>query len=286
MAYGDPNDFGWWNLVVKFLLFVTNIIVWLLGVALLGAGVYVLRAPETNLDNLDVDNFLTAPAILLCIIGGLLFILGFCGCFGALLELYVPLLVYTGVLTCLVVAEIVVVVYVYLRQDSAYTALESTLNEAIVEYYDDPDKASIIDNVQSELFQCCGVNGPEDWTANPYFNCSSQTFQRCSVPYSCCVLEENEVVNVQCGIQALNATSEYYYRLADSDIHSEGCLDAVRNVFQQNLSVILGFGIGLLVFQLFNIMLAGGLALDIRKEKAAMKLVKQRKTALEQPPKY
>ena len=28
MAYGDPNDFGWCNLVVKFLLFVTNVIVW------------------------------------------------------------------------------------------------------------------------------------------------------------------------------------------------------------------------------------------------------------------
>ena len=133
MAYGDPNDFGWCNLVVKFLLFVTNIIVWvglsdncaldfcpspcilrgggkakskactlfttvaclpqLLGVALLGAGVYALTAPETNLENLDADNFLTAPAILLCIIGGLLFILGFCGCFGALLELYIPLIV-------------------------------------------------------------------------------------------------------------------------------------------------------------------------------------------------
>lgn len=65
----------------------------MLGVALLGAGIYVLTAPETNLDNLDVDNFLTAPAILLCIIGGLLFILGFCGCLGALLELYIPLLV-------------------------------------------------------------------------------------------------------------------------------------------------------------------------------------------------
>lgn len=49
---------------------------------------YVLAAPETNLDNLDVDNFLTAPAIMLCIIGGLLFLLGFCGCLGALLELY------------------------------------------------------------------------------------------------------------------------------------------------------------------------------------------------------
>ena len=122
MAYGDPNDFGWCNIAVKFLLFVTNFIVWvsfdvhsiysvadrvfcrwaliagvswvqLLGVALLGAGVYVLTAPETNLDNLDADNFLTAPAVLLCIIGGLLFILGFCGCFGALLELYIPLIV-------------------------------------------------------------------------------------------------------------------------------------------------------------------------------------------------
>ena len=28
MAYGDPSDFGWCNLVVKFLLFVTNVIVW------------------------------------------------------------------------------------------------------------------------------------------------------------------------------------------------------------------------------------------------------------------
>ena len=73
----------------------------LLGVALLGAGVYALTAPETNLDNLEVDNFLTAPAILLCIIGGVLFLLGFCGCFGALLELYIPLIVVSLDTQCL-----------------------------------------------------------------------------------------------------------------------------------------------------------------------------------------
>lgn len=93
----------------------------------------------------------------------------------------------------------------------------------------------------------------------------------------CLLQEENEVVNVQCGIQALNASSvsviqlpsflytlshlaqEYFYKLAESNIHSEGCLEVVQNLFRQNLSVILGFGIGLLVFQLFNIMLAGGI---------------------------
>jgi hypothetical protein len=157
MAYGDPNDFGWCNIAVKFLLFVTNFIVWLLGVALLGAGVYVLTAPETNLDNLDADNFLTAPAVLLCIIGGLLFILGFCGCFGALLELYIPLIVYTIVLSGLVLLEIGVVLYVYLRQDSAYSVLESSLSEAIVQYYEDPDLGSIMDQIQAEVRQWCVI---------------------------------------------------------------------------------------------------------------------------------
>ena len=28
MAYGEENDFGWSNIVVKFLLFGTNMVVW------------------------------------------------------------------------------------------------------------------------------------------------------------------------------------------------------------------------------------------------------------------
>lgn len=28
MAYGDQNDFGWCNIIVKFLLFLCNFIIW------------------------------------------------------------------------------------------------------------------------------------------------------------------------------------------------------------------------------------------------------------------
>jgi len=28
MAYGDENDLGWCNIIVKFLLFLTNLIIW------------------------------------------------------------------------------------------------------------------------------------------------------------------------------------------------------------------------------------------------------------------
>ncbi|CAI8006342.1 Tetraspanin-15 [Geodia barretti] len=251
MAYGDPNDFGWCNLVVKFLLFVTNVVVWLLGVALLGAGVYVLTAPETNLDNVDVDNFLTAPAILLCIIGGVLL-------WAFDIEFHSQ---YTGILSVLVLLEIAVVVYVYLQRDSALSAFRTTLREGIEQYYDDPDKASIVDQLQSQLIGCCGVEDPNDWQANPYFNCSSQAAQRCSVPYSCCVLEEDEVIDVQCGYRALDPLDRNYYRRpnATNEIYSVGCRQAAEDLFNDNLEIILGVGVGLLIFQLFNIMLAGGM---------------------------
>ena len=45
-------------------------------------------------------------------------------------------------------------------------------------------------------------------------------------------------------------------------IHSTGCRKAVEALFQDNLEVILGVGVGLLIFQLFNIMLAGGTVIN------------------------
>lgn len=62
----------------------------LLGVALLAIGIYV--QVESTFDMLQLGSVLTSPAIVMIILGGLLFILGFCGCLGALLEIF-PLLV-------------------------------------------------------------------------------------------------------------------------------------------------------------------------------------------------
>ena len=87
---------------------------------------------------------------------------------------------YTAVLSVLVLLEIAMVVYVYLQQSSvghpmptgpphpsslppslslslslslvqALNVFRSTLEESIVLYYEDPDKASIIDQLQSQV---------------------------------------------------------------------------------------------------------------------------------------
>jgi hypothetical protein len=89
--------------------------------------------------------------------------------------------------------------------------------------------------------------------------------------------EEDEVIDVQCGYRALDPLDRNYYRRpnATNEIYSVGCRQAAEDLFNDNLEIILGVGVGLLIFQLFNIMLAGGLALDIRKEKAALKAIKE-----------
>ena len=81
------------------------------------------------------------------------------------------------------------------------------MRNAIARYFDDANLRNIIDLIQAQviyptshnmyhsviilslkLLNCCGINGPNDWQSNPYFNCSSRAFQRCSVPFSCCVM--------------------------------------------------------------------------------------------------
>ena len=63
----------------------------LLGAAMLAIGIYV--QVETAFEMLELSSVLTNPAIVLIIFGCLLFILGFCGCLGALLEIFFLLVI-------------------------------------------------------------------------------------------------------------------------------------------------------------------------------------------------
>ena len=57
-------------------------------------------------------------------------------------------------------------------------------------------------------------------------------------------------------------------------IHTSGCFSVVENFIQSNVYVLAGVGIGLLVFQVVNVILAAGLAVDIYKEKKIIKAQK------------
>ena len=52
-------------------------------------------------------------------------------------------------------------------------------------------RQNLIDWIQEGWLQCCGIESPNDWDKNVYFNCSSASVgsrEACGVPFSCCKL--------------------------------------------------------------------------------------------------
>ncbi|KAG8576738.1 hypothetical protein GDO81_009948 [Engystomops pustulosus] len=160
------DDFSFVSPVVKYLLFFFNMLFWVISMVMVAVGVYarLLKHAEAAMACLAVD-----PALLLISVGVLMFLITFCGCIGSLRENI-----------CLLQAFSICLTLVFLLQLSA----------------------GIVGFVFSDKFNCCGGISYNDWSQNIYFNCSSenQSRERCSVPYSCCLHNEDEaVVNTMCG---------------------------------------------------------------------------------------
>ncbi|KAM6962297.1 tetraspanin-33 isoform 2-T2 [Tautogolabrus adspersus] len=225
--------------VVKYLLFLFNFIFWIIALAMVSIGVYarMMKHAEAALACLSVD-----PAMMLMVIGVLMFFLTFCGCVGSLRENICLLQTLTaGILG-------------FIFSDKARTRVTEIINKAIVHYRDDIDLQNIIDFGQKE-FGCCGAVTYTDWSQNMYFNCSKENLsrERCSVPFSCCFISKDEVViNTMCG----QGMQDLEYIEAGEHIHTNGCIDKLVNWIHSNLFILGGIALGLAIPQLVGILLS------------------------------
>ncbi|KAJ8382878.1 hypothetical protein SKAU_G00036560 [Synaphobranchus kaupii] len=138
------------------------------------------------------------------------------------------------------------------------------INNAILHYRDDLDLQNLIDFGQKE-FACCGGITYTDWTQNLYFNCTpdNPSRERCSVPYSCCLQSNVEVViNTMCGqgMQSLD------YGQASAFIHTSGCIDTLVNWIHSNLFLLGGIALGLAIPQLVGMLLSQTLINQIKDQ--------------------
>ncbi|XP_065896761.1 tetraspanin-33-like [Dysidea avara] len=261
------SESQWGNLLIKYLLFVVNLLIWILGGALLAIGIIAELQKE---DYGDVSSsVLASPAIACMTIGSVLFVLGLLGCLGALVEMYYALMLYAILLSILLLAEMGIVIFVFIRRDDSEELVREQLEELIVEYRNNPDLQNLIDDIQSDLLECCGIDGPDDWQLNPYFNCSSPSLQACSVPFSCCLPEENSTtVNTQCGDGVLEPGNRGNL---PNVIYTNGCYEEFEELINDLLPALAGIVLGVIVLELVNIFLSIGLALDIHRERKRAK---------------
>ena len=117
---------------------------------------------SSNNSTIKVD-----PVLLIAGLGILVFIISFVGCVGSLRENICLLKFFTGVITSLVLLQVVAGILVILYPDWFTLKLNDFIQQTIMDYRDDVDLQNIIDFTQRQ-FECCGGRSVDDWDANSY----------------------------------------------------------------------------------------------------------------------
>jgi tetraspanin-5 len=210
--------------LIKYLLFAFNVILWLVGFTVFGIGIYAWIEKETftRLSSLSIG-VLFDPAFIFLVVGSFVFVIGFCGCVGALRENTTLLLVFSFALGIIFFAELALGILIFMYKDKVKDEIKQNLQLMITNYREDEDLQDLIDWIQRDWLRCCGVAIPDDWDKNSYFECKDLDpwIESCGVPPSCCY--PDYIQNRQCGYGVRNKT-RIGQDVTINKIYQDGCL--------------------------------------------------------------
>jgi len=202
--------------LAKYLVFIFNGLFFLAGVALVTVGSLAITHNEDVYNDILPDNApdLSGVAIVIITVGGIVTVVSFFGCCGAIRESSCMLNTFAIFLILIVLAQIgVAIAALVLRPD-----VRNTLTDSIATFPTDSDVKWYA--LQNKM-KCCGVDGPSDWKSN-----SDPTYTDGSlVPGSCCG-----------SIASTCSTS-------DTDLYTQGCYTALSKFYIIIGVVGLGFGV-------------------------------------------
>ncbi|KYQ48373.1 Tetraspanin-33 [Trachymyrmex zeteki] len=254
------NNFTYVSSCVKYMIFMLNFVFWLFGGLLIGVGLYAFVDKWQATGSVRVENVYDVVlniSLVMLIAGGVVFVVSFAGCVGALRENTCLLKFYSLCLLVFFLLEMGVAIVGFVFPHTLQSLLEESFTDKIIQTYrEDPDLQNFIDFGQQE-FKCCGLSqeGYLDWGKNEYFNCTSPSVERCGVPFSCCINAtdiSSGLVNIMCGykVQMLPVSE------ASKKVWTSGCIEIVRSWAERNLYTIAGIALGIALSQLFVIYLA------------------------------
>ncbi|XP_066549273.1 tetraspanin-15 isoform X2 [Amia ocellicauda] len=217
---------------LKFTLIVYSTVFWLVGGFILAIGIY---AEVERQRYKTLDGVFLAPAIILIVLGLVMFVVSFIGVLASLRDNLCLLKVFLYTLTICLMLELFGGILALLFRNQTVDLLNKNIKKGIVNYYDDLDFKNIMDFVQRK-FQCCGGQEFTDWKVNMYHNCSAPGPLACGVPYTCCV-----------GTKRLELLDVIYVR---------GCTDAVFIWLMDNYKTMAGLLFGILLPQFFGVIIS------------------------------
>ncbi|XP_018335605.1 CD63 antigen [Agrilus planipennis] len=225
---------------IKYLLFFFNLIFAISGIGIIVAGAVVLA--DVGEFSHFMENRILAPPVVLIVVGAIIFIIAFLGCFGAIRESYYMLMAFAVCLLIVFIIELAVGIAAAVYKQDFEMALKENLKNSMKNYNSDSERLAW-DNAQKKL-SCCGVEGPRDWQSG--------------IPASCCYAEQkgNEEPNNSCAS----------YQKGVNYLSTEGCYEKLVTKARSRATLLVGVGIGIAFIQVIGIVLACWLATVVRRE--------------------
>lgn len=149
---------------LKYFLFLCNLAFTVLGLVVLGLGIWGLISKESFAQE-KIGSIGTDPMLILVSLGVVLTALCLLGSIGALRENCVLLKVFSAIILVLLAAQVLAAILIYTIQDQIGGYLWSGMLTAMARYQDDLDLRFIVDEIQTNL-QCCGADDYRDWEIN------------------------------------------------------------------------------------------------------------------------
>ncbi|XP_054713114.1 CD151 antigen-like [Uloborus diversus] len=239
----------------KGVLIAFNLIFWLSGCALIAFGIFILIEEEksTLFRLFQADEqyaHIQYLAFAFIAIGGLVFIVGFFGCCGAMQENKCMLVAYFIFLFIILGSELAVGVLAIIFQDKGVSEMEGKLKDTLkTKYGVDQPITQAFDLAQTK-FQCCGIRDPTDYEDSAWKRGSGAGR---NVSPSCCVLRNAGQPGAYLNPQPLNESmcqrddgSNARFR------HQSGCKYKLEEFLKEQSMLFIAIGCGIAALEIFG----------------------------------
>lgn len=253
--------------LVKYLLFTTNFLIFVLGIAVFGLGIWVVVDKPSFLDLFEeaqnvaaeiTDGFnveiYTSAVYILLVVSALVVFISFFGCCGAFKENKCMLGTYFTLILAMFIVMVVGAVLGY--SGDLEKSIKDPLKSALSKYKDDatdtttPEGAykAAWNEVQKEL-KCCGVDDVNDW-ALPGTDFQWDT-AGVNKPEGCCMVKQDgtdipQADQLACRKSAEGPGSDVYY--------FNGCYTMIKDKIEENQNMVVGVAIGVVAVMFLNMM--------------------------------
>ncbi|XP_043568171.1 tetraspanin-15 isoform X1 [Chiloscyllium plagiosum] len=234
---------------LKIILIIYSTFFWLIGTFILCIGIY---AEIERQKYKTLQGAFLAPAVILILLGILMFVVSFIGVLASLRDNLCLLKVFLYTLAILLILELLGGIVALIFRHQTLDFINKNIRKGIIRYYDDLDFKNIMDFVQEE-FKCCGAEDFTDWSLNMYHSCEGRAAGplACGVPYSCCRRNKTDVANTMCGYKTLNEQRFTVLQI----IYVGGCTDAVLNWLLGHYAAMAAILFGIIAPQFFGVLI-------------------------------